>query len=175
MKKVYISCYENNDRFYKNTIVNFNRNRNETLFKLIDSNEASFNEEQRGFMTVDEIFNVANFSAKAKTGSTTYNNFINAGKAGWAIDAQTGKLSYTIGTPDASQIKIYQVDAAAKRPAVPGEVINPATTMVGAHTGGIVIQLPTAVADQEEVEITLTIEDGLGFTNDLKFVVKKIQ
>ena len=47
--------------------------------------------------------------------------------------------------------------------------------MVGAHTGGIVIQLPTAVADQEEVEITLTIEDGLGFTNDLKFTVKKIQ
>ena len=138
-------------------------------------NEASFNEEQRGFMTVDEIFNVANFSAKAKTGSTTYNNFINAGKAGWAIDAQTGKLSYTIDTPDADEIKIYQVDAAAKRPAVSGEVIDPTTTMVGAHTGGIVIQLPTAVADQEEVEITLTIEDGLGFTNDLKFTVKKIQ
>ena len=48
MKKVYISCYENNDRFYKNTIVNFNRNRNETLFKLIDSNEASFNEIEKG-------------------------------------------------------------------------------------------------------------------------------
>ncbi|WPL39273.1 TIR domain-containing protein [Malacoplasma iowae] len=48
MKRVYISCYENNDRFYKNTIVNFNRNRNETLFKLIDSNESSFNEIQKG-------------------------------------------------------------------------------------------------------------------------------
>ena len=47
--------------------------------------------------------------------------------------------------------------------------------MVGGHTGGMVIQLPTAVADQEEVEITLTISDDLGFKKDLKFVVKKIQ
>ena len=137
-------------------------------------NETSFNEEQRGFMTVDEIFNIANFKAKAKNGSTPY-NFIDANKAGWSIDPQTGKLSYTVGTPDANKIKIYQVDAAAKRQASGTEVLDPTATMVGAHTGGIVIQLPTCVADQEEVEITLTVEDGLGFKNDLKFVVKKIQ
>ena len=137
-------------------------------------NEVSFNEEQRGFMTVDEILDDANFKVKAKNGSTTY-TVATVQTAGWAIDPQTGKLSYTIGNPAPSNVQIYKVDAAAKRTAVPGEVLDPTTTMVGAHTGGMVIQLPTSVADQEEVEITLTIEDGLGFTNDLKFVVKKIQ
>ena len=136
-------------------------------------NEASFNEDQRGFMTVDEIFNTANFTAKAKNGATTYT--FTTGTIGWSIEPETGKVSYTVGTPDATQITIYKVPAASKRHADPGEVLDPTTTMVGAVTGGIVIQLPTSVADQEEVEITLTVEDGLGFKNDLKFVVKKIQ
>ena len=148
-------------------------------------NEVSFNEEQRGFMTVDKIFHTTNFKAKAKNGSTEYQFEI--ADAGWAIDPMTGKLSYTVGNPDATKIKIYNIPATAERRAaqltdangnpIAGqyEVLDPTTTMVGAHTGGMVIQLPTSVADQEEVEITLTIEDDLGFTNDLKFVVKKIQ
>ena len=136
-------------------------------------NEASFNEDQRGFMTVADLFNTANFTAKAKNGATTYT--FTTGTIGWSIEPETGKVSYTVGTPDATQITIYEVPAASKRPANTGEVLDPSTTMVGAVTGGIVIQLPTSVADQEEVEITLTVKDDLGFSNALKFVVKKIQ
>ena len=136
-------------------------------------NEASFNEEQRGFMTVADLFNTANFTAKAKNGATTYT--FKTGTIGWSIEPETGKASYTVGTPDATEITIYQVPAYSKRPADEGEVLDPSTTMVGAVTGGIVIQLPTSVADQEEVEITLTVKDDLGFSNALKFVVKKIQ
>ena len=136
-------------------------------------NEASFNEDQRGFMTVADLFNTANFTAKAKNGATTYT--FTTGTIGWSIEPETGKVSYTVGTPDATRITIYEVPAASKRPANTGEVLDPSTTMVGAVTGGIVIQLPTSVADQEEVEITLTVKDDLGFSNALKFVVKKIQ
>ena len=136
-------------------------------------NEASFNEDQRGFMTVADLFNTANFTAKAKNGATTYT--FTTGTIGWSIEPETGKVSYTVGTPDATRITIYEVPAYSKRPANRGEVLDPSTTMVGAVTGGIVIQLPTSVADQEEVEITLTVKDDLGFSNALKFVVKKIQ
>ena len=151
-------------------------------------NEVSFNEEQRGFMTVDDIFDektegsktvAANFTAKAKNGSTTYNVVIDringSVAADWTIDPQTGKRSYKLGNPDSDNIKIYQVDAKAARKPNSGEVLDPTTTMVGAHTGGMVIQLPTSVADQEEVEITLTVKDDLGFANKLTFVVKKIK
>ena len=137
-------------------------------------NEASFNEDQRGFMTVADLFNTANFTAKAKNGSTIY-EFKVATITGWDIDPETGKASYIVDDADASKIQIYKIDAASKRKANAGEVLDPTTTMVSAVNGGIVIQLPTSVADQEEVEITLTVKDDLGFSNALKFVVKKIQ
>ena len=152
-------------------------------------NEVSFNEEQRGFMTVNQIFaktgttpanKAANFTAKAKNGSTTYDVVIehisNTDGSAWTIDPQTGKRSYKLdSTLDSKNIRIYQVDAIAARKPNSGEVLDPSTTMVGAHTGGMVIQLPTSVADQEEVEITLTVKDDLGFANKLTFVVKKIK
>ena len=146
---------------------------NENVVERKTLNQLSFNEEQRPFMLVNDVTDIANFSAKAKNGTTTY-NFASA-TAGWKIDYLTGKLSYTIGAPDANNIKVYAIPAAAKRQAVTGEVGDISTTMVGGHTGGMVIQLPTAVADQEEVEITLTISDMLGYEKELKFVVKKIQ
>ena len=146
---------------------------NEKVVKRATLNEQSFNEEQRPFMLVSNVTNIANFTAKAKNGSTTYQ--FQAATASWTIDPQTGKVDYAIGTPDATKIKVYTIDAVAKRQAVTGEVLDPTKTMVGGHTGGMVIQLPKAVADQEEVEITLTISDDLGFKKDLKFVVKKIQ
>ncbi|WP_298074919.1 hypothetical protein [uncultured Bacteroides sp.] len=147
---------------------------NETVVARKTLNEASFNEEQRGFMTVNEIYQEARFEAKAKNGSTTY-DFRRGGKAGWKIDPQTGKVSYTVPAPDAQYIKIYQVDAVSKRQGVSNEVADLEGTLVGGHTGGLVIQLPTSVADQEEVLITMNVRDGLGFTNKLQFTVKKIK
>lgn len=37
MKKVYISCYNNNDREYKNKLISLNKERNNTIFELIKS------------------------------------------------------------------------------------------------------------------------------------------
>ena len=147
---------------------------NETVVARKTLNEASFNEEQRGFMTVNEIYQEARFEAKDKNGSTTY-DFRRGGKAGWKIDPQTGKVSYTVPAPDARYIKIYQVDAVSKRKGSDTEVADVEGTLVGGHTGGLVIQLPTSVADQEEVVITMNVRDGLGFTNKLQFTVKKIK
>ena len=141
-------------------------------------NEASFNEEQRGFMTVNEIFNVKNFSAKDKNGSyDDYKFEIKQQGYEYDIDYQTGKrtLKITENPAEKETIKIYQIPAISAEKATDDEVADPATTWLGAHTGGMVIQLPKSVADQEEVEITLTVKDDLGFTNDLKFTVKKIQ
>ena len=142
-------------------------------------NEASFNEEQRGFMTVNEIFDKVNFSAKDKNGSYDGYTFeIKKNDYTYDIDYQTGKRTLKItGEPAANEktIKIYQIPAIPAKKADKTQVADPTTTWLGAHTGGMVIQLPKTVADQEEVEITLTVKDDLGFTNNLKFVVKKIQ
>lgn len=43
MKKVYISCYENSDKEFKNHLIKFNQDRNNVLFHLIDSQEKDFN------------------------------------------------------------------------------------------------------------------------------------
>ena len=50
-----------------------------------------------------------------------------------------------------------------------------AADVVKGHEGGIAIQLPTSIEDQQEIEFTLTVKDALGFTNNVKFVVKKIK
>ena len=148
--------------------------KNENVVARKSLNETSFNEEQRPFMTENEIYNTTNFEAKAKNGSTTY-EVITGDITGWNIDKETGEISYVLPEPDATNIKIYHVPAAPKRKANDGEVLDEKKTMVDGTPGGIVIQLPTSVADQEEVEITLTVKDNLGFTNDLKFTVKKIK
>ena len=153
--------------------------KNENVVSRKTLNETSFNEEQRAFMTVDEIFNKDNFYARAKNGPAKGKPGVveyqfSEETAGWTINPETGKRTYTIGDPDADNIKIYKIPAISKVKDTWDYLIDPEHTMIGGHTGGIVIQLPTKVADQEEVEITLTVEDGLGFTNDLTFTVKKI-
>ena len=140
-------------------------------------NETSFNEEQRGFMTVDEILTQVStlFHANAKENPLVTYNFTYAGEVKWTIDPQTGKRTYKVEAPDGTNIKIYKVPAMPKVRDTHSYVLDPEHTMIGGYTGGIVIQLPTTVADQEEVEITLTVQDYLGFTNDLKITVKKIE
>ena len=140
-------------------------------------NETSFNEEQRGFMTVDEILTQVStlFHANAKENPSVTYNFTYAGEVKWTIDPQTGKRTYKVEAPDGTNIKIYKVPAMPKVRDTHSYVLDPEHTMIGGYTGGIVIQLPTTVADQEEVEITLTVQDYLGFTNDLKITVKKIE
>ena len=154
-----------------------NENENVVLRKTL--NETSFNEEQRGFMTVDEILTHVPtlFHANAKENPLVTYNFTYAGEVKWTIDPQTGKRTYKVEAPDGTNIKIYKVPAKPKVKDTynPHYVLDPEHTMIGGHTGGIVIQLPTTVADQEEVEITLTVQDYLGFTKNLTFTVKKIK
>lgn len=161
--------------------------KNDNVVLRKNLNALSFNEEQHGFMTEDQFFAfdanryAINFKAKAKNakdGAITYNIKIvdpdrnPVSGYDWAYDLVTGKRTYTLPAPDPDDITIYRVKAVSKENKPAGAATN--ATVVSGHTGGMVIQLPTKVADQEEVEITMTVEDGLGFTNDLKFTVKKI-
>lgn len=45
MKKIYISCYENNDRDFKEKIIELNNIRNGTIFNLINSHESDIQKE----------------------------------------------------------------------------------------------------------------------------------
>ena len=150
---------------------------NEAVVARKTLNETSFNEEQRGFMTVDEILTQVPtlFHANAKENPSVTYNFTYAGEVKWTIDPQTGKRTYKVEAPDGTNIKIYKVPAMPKVKDKDGYVLDPTHTMIGGHTGGIVIQLPTTVADQHEVLITMNVRDYLGFTNDLTFTVKKIK
>lgn len=42
MKKIYISCYENNDSKYKDILIEANKRRNNLIFELSDSTEKDF-------------------------------------------------------------------------------------------------------------------------------------
>ncbi|MBD5446005.1 MAG: hypothetical protein HDR31_01665 [Mycoplasma sp.] len=42
MKKIYISCYENNDLKYKNLLIDANKRRNNLIFELNNSTESDF-------------------------------------------------------------------------------------------------------------------------------------
>jgi len=141
-----------------------------------DLNKNSFNEDQRPFITVNELFNGV-VTAKDKKGNTKHTvevgNFEE--EATWAFNKTTGERSYTLPKPNDNVIKIYNV------PAV-GEMVNDnpskyGTTaeVLGGIAGGMAIQLPKSIADKEEVEFTITLNDALGFTKTLKFTVTKLQ
>lgn len=42
MKKIYISCYENDDSKYKNALIEANKRRNNLIFELNNSTEKDF-------------------------------------------------------------------------------------------------------------------------------------
>ena len=133
-------------------------------------NELSFNEAQRPFASEDMIA----WSAKDKKGETKH-NIQSATFEGsyWVIDKQTGDRTFNLPAPDATNIKLYNVPAC---PVVKDTKHDyTAADVVKGHEGGIAIQLPTSIEDQQEIEFTLTVKDALGFTNNVKFVVKKIK
>lgn len=45
MKKIYISCYENNDMVFKEKIIELNKMRKDTIFNLINSQESEIEKE----------------------------------------------------------------------------------------------------------------------------------
>ena len=144
-------------------------------------NKKSFNEEQRPFITVDELFAIddgksAVVTAKDKNGTEEHKHTVSVGTwndAMWVIDPVSGERSYNLGDPDPAEIKIFNVPAF---PAVqdPNHKWSAANVVEG-HTGGMAIQLPKSIADKEEIEFTITLRDDLGFTNELKFTVTKLQ
>ena len=149
-------------------------------------NRNSFNEEQRPFVTVDELFEMKDgrsvvVTARDKNApSNTHKVVVGKWDTGegnpthWTIDPLTGEISYVL--PDFEgedkDIKIFNVKAAAARPATDAD--NVAVDVIQGHTGGMAIQLPSSIADKEDIEITITLTDYLGFTNTLKFTVSKI-
>ena len=135
-------------------------------------NELSFNEAQRPFASADMI----TWAAKDKNGTTDHTGDISKetfDPSMWVISQQTGDRTFNLGNPDATKFKLYEI------PAFPVVKDNDHTwtsaDIVKGHEGGIAIQLPTSIEDQQEIEFTLTVKDALGFTNNVKFVVKKIK
>ena len=156
-----------------------------SIISRADLNKNSFNEAQRPFITIDQLFASDRSSdaksmvvtAKDKNGSTEHMvsvaKWSTDPKTTWTINPLTGEINYLLPAPDANAIKIFRVDAAPARPATSTD--NVAVDVIQGHTGGMVIQLPESIADKEEVEITITLSDALGFTNELKFTVSKLQ
>ena len=141
-----------------------------TVITRAELNRNSFNEEQRPF--IDKI-TASVVSAKDKNGTTSHNVVDGTWTdAMWVIDPITGERSFNLGTPDASNIRIFNIPAF---PAVQDPTHQwTAANVVTGYTGGLAIQLPSSIADKEEVEITITLNDHLGFTNELKFTISKI-
>ena len=150
-------------------------------------NRNSFNEEQRPFVTVDELFGTKidkmtslYVTARDKNAPDNEHTVVvgkwNTGKGDpthWTIDPLTGEISYVLPAPEGKNIKIFNVKAAAARPKTENE--NVAVDVIQGHTGGMAIQLSPTLADKEDIEIIITLTDGLGYTNTLKFNVRKIQ
>ena len=151
-----------------------------TKVERVELNKQSFNEEQRPFITVADLFAVSSGSesavvtAKDKNGTEEHTVLVGTwDKKMWVIDPVSGERSYNLGDPDASAIKIFNVPAF---PAVQDPTHKwTAANVVEGHTGGMAIQLPKSIADKEEIEFTITLSDKLGFTKALKFTVTKLQ
>ena len=132
-------------------------------------NELSYNEAQRPFATTGMI----TITAKDKNGKTEHT--VDTGEFSgsfWSIDKTTGDRSFNLGAPQAN-ITIYNVPACPVVKDTNHEWT--AADVVKGHEGGIAIQLPNSIDDQQEIEFTLTVKDLLGFTNNVKFVVKKVK
>ena len=149
-----------------------------TKVDRVELNKKSFNEEQRPFITVDQLFEKYNnelvVSAKDKNGTKEHTVTVGTwANTMWVIDPVSGERSYNLGDPNPAEIKIFNVPAF---PAVqdPNHQWSAANVVEG-HTGGMAIQLPKSIADKEEIEFTITLRDDLGFTNELKFTVTKLQ
>ncbi|MEF9984789.1 MAG: TIR domain-containing protein [Malacoplasma sp.] len=56
MKKIYISCYENNDMSFKQAIIDLNKKRNNCLFELINSSESEIENEFLSLNNDEESF-----------------------------------------------------------------------------------------------------------------------
>lgn len=145
-----------------------------------DLNKNSFNEDQRPFITVADLFAISSgatsavVTAKDKNGTEEHTVEVGTwSDTMWVIDPVSGERSYNLGTPDNSAIKIFNVPAF---PAVQDPTHQwTAANVVEGHTGGMAIQLPSSIADKEEIEFTITLNDELGFTKALKFTVTKLQ
>ena len=151
-----------------------------TKVDRVELNKKSFNEEQRPFITVADLFAVSSgatsavVTAKDKNGTEKHTVTVGTwNNAMWVIDPVSGERSYNLGDPAADVIKIFNVPAF---PAVqdPNHQWSAANVVEG-HTGGMAIQLPKSIADKEEIEFTITLNDELGYTNELKFTVTKLQ
>ena len=152
-----------------------------SVVKRAELNRNSFNEEQRPFVTVDELFGTKtdnetslyvtarDKNAPSNTHTVVVGDFEE--KATWVINPTSGERSFNLGKPEAN-ITIFKIPAVA---AMPSDHTQTAADIVGGQTGGMAIQLPSSLADKEDIEIIITLTDGLDYTNTLKFNVRKIQ
>lgn len=143
-------------------------NENGLFVERKELNKLSFNEAQRPF--ADDIIK---FSAKDKNGETEHTIDPVKPLPAWNIDPTTGERTIKIGEPTGTNIALYTVPAVSDQKDTAHKWTS--ADVVKGHKGGIAIQLPNTIEDQQEIEFTLTVKDALGFTNNVKFVVKKIK
>ncbi len=157
-------------------------NSNGVVVSRANLNKNSFNEEQRPFITVDELYAPAVGSESTVVTAVDKKQPTNKHKVvvgdvnsalTWNIDVTTGARTYTLAENKTDNIIIYNIDAIADYNDATHQYTS--ADVVKGYTGGMIIQLPSSIADKEEIEFTITLNDALGFTNELKFTVTKLQ
>lgn len=157
-------------------------NSNGAVVSRANLNKNSFNEEQRPFITVDELYAPAVGSESTVVTAVDKKQPTNKHKVvvgdvnsalTWNIDVTTGARTYTLAENTTNDIKIYNIAAIADYNDVTHQYTS--ADVVKGYTGGMIIQLPSSIADKEEIEFTITLNDALGFTKALKFTVTKLQ
>ena len=146
-------------------------------------NALSFNEAQRPFSTVEELTNgTCTWTAKSTLGegNTSYDvdtkDVTNAERIQytWNIDTYTGEVSVKgiDASADPNKVIVSAVKAYDKRPANSTDPTE--ANVVGGVKGGLYIQLPTSVEDGQQVTVTVTLKDKLGYEKKVNFVIQKI-
>ena len=117
----------------------------------------------------------AHFTAKQADGAqaavSVATSVVLTSSADFDLNTVTGDLTLKPASivEDATKVKIYQVPciAATANTAV-------ATGIQKAYRGGMIIQLPTSIQDNQSVIVTVTLKDYWGYTNTFNITVKKL-
>ena len=90
----------------------------------------------------------------------------------WVVDATTGTIEPKVNTPSTdAEITVYLFPSSKKYPV--GDAAYP--NGLPAVESGFVIQLGQDIDYRQPIEVTITVKDELGYGQDLKVVVQKLQ
>lgn len=155
-------------------------NREFVLFDGLDSNEMTadratlnrtrgFNEAQRPFANWKDFEISAKYVADG-TAVAIDGNITDV--TAWDIDASTSTIKPQLTDAAANnKIKVWACPSSKKYP------VGDATFQLGLPSveAGLIFQLGQEIEDRQPIEITIKVKDALGFYNELKVIVQKLQ